>query len=167
MLLSLLLHLYLTEGREFEILTPHPPPFHPRRGGHPKKQYACAMVRHVEIRTHICPLASLAMTMAVTRRHRLVCSDGIEMNFLQVKLVVVDSMAFHLRQGVQNMAHRTRLLAQLSQKMMQVASKHSLAASLPCSLPRLPMVLQGIEFCPVTGLLESGRMRSLICCNRF
>ena len=48
---------------------------------------------------------------------------------VQVKLIVVDSLTFHLRQDLQDMAHRTRLLAQLAQDLMRLAEERGIAVS--------------------------------------
>ena len=50
---------------------------------------------------------------------------------LQVRLVVIDSIAFHFRQGTQSMADRSRLLAGLSQQLLQQAEARDVAVRLP------------------------------------
>lgn len=45
----------------------------------------------------------------------------------KVKLVVIDSMAFHFRQDVDDMVQRTRLLSQVSQNLQDIAEQHDLA----------------------------------------
>lgn len=47
----------------------------------------------------------------------------------QVKLIVVDSIAFHFRQDFQDMAQRTRVLAEMAQKLMHLAEEKDLAVS--------------------------------------
>ena len=46
---------------------------------------------------------------------------------LQVKLIVIDSIAFHFRQDFQDMAQRTRVLAEMAQKLMSLAEERDLA----------------------------------------
>lgn len=48
----------------------------------------------------------------------------------QVKLIVIDSIAFHFRQDFQDMAQRTRVLAEMAQKLMHLAEKRDLAVVL-------------------------------------
>lgn len=48
---------------------------------------------------------------------------------MQVKLIVIDSIAFHFRQDFQDMAQRTRVLAEMAQKLMHLAEKRDLAVS--------------------------------------
>lgn len=48
---------------------------------------------------------------------------------LQVKLIVIDSIAFHFRQDFQDMAQRTRVLAEMAQKLMHLAEEKDLAVS--------------------------------------
>lgn len=52
-------------------------------------------------------------------------------NLCQVKLIVIDSIAFHFRQDFQDMAQRTRVLAEMAQKLMQLAEDKDLAVSFP------------------------------------
>lgn len=47
----------------------------------------------------------------------------------QVKLIVIDSIAFHFRQDFQDMAQRTRVLAEMAQKLMHLAEEKDLAVS--------------------------------------
>lgn len=49
--------------------------------------------------------------------------------FIQVRLIVIDSVTFHFRQGFEDMALRTRLLSSLSLKLMALVQKHDLAVS--------------------------------------
>ncbi len=49
--------------------------------------------------------------------------------FAQVKLIVIDSIAFHFRQDFQDMAQRTRVLAEMAQKLMHLAEEKDLAVS--------------------------------------
>lgn len=51
--------------------------------------------------------------------------------FGQVKLIIIDSIAFHFRQDFQDMAQRTRVLAEMAQKLMQLAEDKDLAVSFP------------------------------------
>ena len=46
----------------------------------------------------------------------------------QVRLVVLDSVAFHFRADFEDMAARTRVLAQLAQALMRLAEAHDAAA---------------------------------------
>ena len=52
---------------------------------------------------------------------------------MQVKLIVIDSNAFHFRQDFQDLAQRTRVLAELAQKLMRLAEEHDLAVSYTAS----------------------------------
>lgn len=45
----------------------------------------------------------------------------------QVKLIVIDSITFHFRQDFQDMAQRTRILAQMAQNLMRCAENRELA----------------------------------------
>ncbi|CAN0411615.1 unnamed protein product, partial [Scytosiphon promiscuus] len=45
----------------------------------------------------------------------------------EVKLVVMDSVAFHFRHAFQDMSVRTRMLSRMAQQLNEVAQKHSLA----------------------------------------
>lgn len=45
----------------------------------------------------------------------------------QVKMIVIDSIAFHFRQDFQDMAQRTRVLAEMAQNLMQLAEDRDLA----------------------------------------
>ena len=53
--------------------------------------------------------------------------DRVHMSRLQVKLVVVDSIAFHFRHDCDNMARRTRILNGLSQDLLMLATQRELA----------------------------------------
>lgn len=55
----------------------------------------------------------------------------------QVKLVVFDSVTFNFRQDFEDMAGRTRLLANMAQKLMAVAEKYDVAVSQNLSFPLL------------------------------
>lgn len=46
-----------------------------------------------------------------------------------MKLIVIDSIAFHFRQDFQDMAQRTRVLAEMAQKLMHLAEEKYLAVS--------------------------------------
>ena len=46
-----------------------------------------------------------------------------------MKLIVIDSIAFHFRQDFQDMAQRTRVLAEMAQKLMHLAEEKDLAVS--------------------------------------
>ncbi|DBA87454.1 TPA: hypothetical protein ACH3X1_004493 [Trebouxia sp. C0004] len=48
----------------------------------------------------------------------------------EVKLIVIDSIAFHFRQDFQDMAQRTRVLAEMAQKLMHLAEETDLAVVL-------------------------------------
>ena len=61
--------------------------------------------------------------------------------YLQVKLVVLDSITFHFRQDVQDMGQRARMLATMAQSLMQAAETHELAVNpgtCPAAGPPLP-----------------------------
>lgn len=47
-----------------------------------------------------------------------------------VKIVIIDSISFHFRQNFEDMAQRTRVLKGLSQTLMKLAKKYSLAVVL-------------------------------------
>ena len=47
-----------------------------------------------------------------------------------MKLIVIDSIAFHFRQDFQDMAQRTRVLAEMAQKLMHLAEEKDLAVSI-------------------------------------
>lgn len=51
-------------------------------------------------------------------------------NHPEVKLIVIDSIAFHFRQDFQDMAQRTRVLAEMAQKLMHLAEEKDLAVVL-------------------------------------
>lgn len=63
---------------------------------------------------------------------------------LQVKLVVFDSVTFTFRQDFEDMALRTRLLADMAQKLMAIAERYDLAvcSSLSLTYVLLPVVKQ-------------------------
>ena len=46
---------------------------------------------------------------------------------MQVKIVIIDSITFHFRQEFQDMAQRTRILAQLAQTLMRHAESKDIA----------------------------------------
>jgi RAD51-like protein 2 len=48
----------------------------------------------------------------------------------QVKLVVIDSVAFHFRQDFRDMALRTRLLNGMAQQLLRLAAENELAVVL-------------------------------------
>lgn len=52
-----------------------------------------------------------------------------------MKLVIFDSITFNFRQDFEDMAGRTRLLANMAQKLMAVAEYHDVAVSQKFSLP--------------------------------
>lgn len=56
-------------------------------------------------------------------------------NPLQVKIIVIDSIAFHFRQDFQDMAQRTRVLAEMSQRLMHLAEQKDLAVSICKAFP--------------------------------
>ena len=45
----------------------------------------------------------------------------------QVKIIIIDSIAFHFRQDFQDMAQRTRVLAEMAQNLMHLAEDRDLA----------------------------------------
>ena len=59
--------------------------------------------------------------------------------FAQVKLIVIDSIAFHFRQDFQDMAQRTRVLAEMAQKLMHLAEEKDLAVSFCMHLSLFPV----------------------------
>lgn len=100
---------------------------------------------------------------------QLAALGGLE-GFLQqhprVKLVVLDSLAFHLRQDTQDMAARTRLLAQLAQDLMRLAERFDLAAS-TTHIPRNPSLCINAMKMHCTGrkmqkLAESTELKLLV-----
>ena len=48
----------------------------------------------------------------------------------QIKLIVVDSVAFHFRHDFDDMSLRTRVLTTLAQQFISLATSHQLAVSL-------------------------------------
>lgn len=64
------------------------------------------------------------------------CSPGVGccwMGCVQVKLVVLDSVAFHFRHDIQDMASRARILAGLAQTLHELAYRSQLAVGRPPS----------------------------------
>ena len=58
-----------------------------------------------------------------------------------VKIIIVDSIAFHFRHGFQDMALRNRILSGMAQTFMELATRCELAVRQAPSMPR------GIKFC--------------------
>lgn len=56
--------------------------------------------------------------------------------FYQVKIVIIDSVAFHFRQGFEDMALRTRILGEMALKLVKLAKMCNLAVTNICSLYR-------------------------------
>lgn len=67
------------------------------------------------VRNHIEQLAAVELIPSILRRHA------------NVRLIIVDSVAFHFRQDFPDMGLRTRILAQMAQNMMQLAGEKELA----------------------------------------
>ena len=57
-----------------------------------------------------------------------------------MKLVAVDSIAFHFRHDFDDMSLRTRLLNGLAQNLIRLATEHSIAVSIPS-----PFVILGVS----------------------
>ena len=55
--------------------------------------------------------------------------DGCDRVRLQVKLVVIDSIAAHFRHGFECMSLRNRILGGLSQSLILIATRFKLAVS--------------------------------------
>lgn len=55
----------------------------------------------------------------------------------QVKIIIIDSIAFHFRQDFQDMAQRTRVLAEMAQNLMHLAEDRDLAVSGPSNSARI------------------------------
>ena len=49
----------------------------------------------------------------------------------QVRLIVVDSIAFPFRQDLGPLAHRTRLLQGVAHRLLATAAQHNMAVPLP------------------------------------
>lgn len=54
--------------------------------------------------------------------------------FYQVKIVIIDSVAFHFRQGFEDLALRTRILGEMALKLVKLAKMCNLAVTNICSL---------------------------------
>eukprot|EP00752_Nemacystus_decipiens_P005333 g4837.t1 len=72
-----------------------------------------------------------------------------------VKLVVMDSVAFHFRHAFQDMSVRTRMLSRMAQQLNEVAQKHSLAVVLVNQMTTKVMTGHGGESSLVPALGES------------
>ena len=57
----------------------------------------------------------------------------IEITASQIRIIVLDSIAFHFRHDMQNMIQRTRLLNGLSQDLLHLATSRELAVCIHCS----------------------------------
>ncbi|KAL3677410.1 hypothetical protein R1sor_027358 [Riccia sorocarpa] len=68
----------------------------------------------------------------------------------EVRLIVIDSVTFHFRQGFDDMALRTRLLSTLSQKLMALAQKHDLAVVVVNQVTN-KVTSEGLEVVPALG----------------
>ncbi|KAG6545859.1 hypothetical protein Mapa_012820 [Marchantia paleacea] len=68
----------------------------------------------------------------------------------QVRLIVIDSVTFHFRQGFEDMALRTRLLSTLSLKLMALVQKHDLAILLVNQVTN-KITQEGSEVVPALG----------------
>ena len=79
---------------------------------------------------------------------------------LQVKLVVVDSVAFHLRRDFDNGAGRTRLLNGMAQTLLRLASTHKLAVRPLCVFIFREGILATLSY---SGVLEPIRLRTCVC----
>ncbi|MEW5299302.1 MAG: hypothetical protein WDW38_003392 [Sanguina aurantia] len=69
----------------------------------------------------------------------------------QVKLIVVDSVAFHFRQDFKDMAHRTRVLTQMAQDLMRVCEQRQLAVVLMNQVTTRFMEDQTSKLVPALG----------------
>jgi RAD51-like protein 2 len=49
---------------------------------------------------------------------------------IQVKIIVIDSIAFHFRQDLQDTTSRSRVLSSVAQTLNQIAHEHSVAVVL-------------------------------------
>lgn len=72
-------------------------------------------------------------------------------NHPQVKLIVIDSIAFHFRQDFQDMAQRTRVLAEMAQKLMHLAEEKDLAVVLMNQVTTKVLDNQGSKLVPALG----------------
>ncbi|KAL2609133.1 hypothetical protein R1flu_027706 [Riccia fluitans] len=68
----------------------------------------------------------------------------------EVRLIVIDSVTFHFRQGFDDMALRTRLLSTLSQKLMALAQQHDLAVVVVNQVTN-KITSEGSEVVPALG----------------
>eukprot|EP00891_Asterochloris_glomerata_P002617 jgi/Astpho2/2617/fgenesh1_pg.00049_%23_3_t len=71
-----------------------------------------------------------------------------------VRLVVIDSIAFHFRQGTQSMADRSRLLAGLSQQLLQQAEARDVAVVVMNHVTIKPAVDGQTHIIPSLALLD-------------
>ena len=78
-------------------------------------------------------------------------ADGLGWHGRQVRLVVLDSVAFHFRADFEDMAARTRVLAQLAQALMRLAEAHDAAARPRWDQPPLLDPRKYIRSCPIAG----------------
>ncbi|KAA6426745.1 MAG: DNA repair RAD51 [Trebouxia sp. A1-2] len=87
-------------------------------------EIADACIRHLKKLAINNGTAAQKEALAVTQMLPSFIADHPE-----VKLIVVDSIAFHFRQDFQDMAQRTRVLAEMAQKLMHLAEEKDLAAT--------------------------------------
>ncbi|KAK9813256.1 hypothetical protein WJX72_011511 [[Myrmecia] bisecta] len=77
-----------------------------------------ANIHYFRVRDHVEQLAALQTLPNFLQQHP------------QVRLIVIDSITFHFRQDFQDMALRTRILAQMAQQLMQLAEDRDVAVVL-------------------------------------
>ena len=82
-------------------------------------------------------------------------AHGLGWRGRQVRLVVLDSVAFHFRADFEDMAARTRVLAQLAQALMRLAEAHDAAARPRWDQPPLLDPRKYICSCPVADIHRS------------
>ncbi|RUP26539.1 hypothetical protein BC936DRAFT_138775 [Jimgerdemannia flammicorona] len=82
-------------------------------------------------------------------RHQPTCECVYLFIYYQVKLVVVDSIAFHFRLNFPDMALRTRLLNSVAQTLMQLASDFDLAVVL---MNQMTTKLEQSKLVPALGM---------------
>lgn len=83
-----------------------------------------------------------------------------------MKLIVIDSITFNFRQDFEDMAGRTRLLAEMGQKLAKIAEEHDLAVwCLPTpfihSCVHNNLLLLSLHSCRFFCMVESPSNRAL------
>jgi len=90
-------------------------------------------------------------------------STGLLKENGNVRLVVVDSVAFHFRRDFADMVLRTRLLNGMAQTLLRLAAEHELAvrlfcrASHPAHLPHLPTFAR-LPVCPTVRVCRHAKV---------